>query len=54
MNEELKQAVENLKHEYALYILANSDFEEVAWHKWQAAEARVDTLIREKKEVFVK
>ena len=54
MSEELRQAVEDLKHKYAMYLLANEDFEKTAWHEWKAAEARVDALIREKKGALVK
>ena len=49
MDEELRQAVEDLKYKQEQYLAANKIFEETAYHELKAAQARVDALIKEAK-----
>jgi len=54
MNEELRQAIKNLKAKIDMYNLSTEEFEEVAYYEMKAAQARVNALIKEAKEVLKK
>jgi len=49
MPDELKKAIEDLRHKEKQYHCADPIFEGVAYHELKAAEARVDALIKEKR-----
>lgn len=51
MNEEYRQALEDLNVKTTMYALASEKFEEVAYLEMKAAQARVDAIIKEAKEV---
>ena len=54
MTEEFRQAIKNLKAKIDMYNLATEKFEEVAYYEMKAAQARVNALIKEAKEVLKK
>lgn len=53
MPEELRQALQELRRTEANLKEVNTDFEEVAYHELKAAQARVNALVKEAKEVKV-
>lgn len=50
MDEELRQAVEDLKYKQEQYLAADEIFEETAYHELKAAQARVDAIVKKAKE----
>lgn len=46
---EMKQAIRELTYMERQFMFATAEFEPVAWHKYQAAQARVNALIKENK-----
>lgn len=46
---EMKQAIRELTYMERQFMFAEKEFEPVAWHQYQAAQARVDALIKENK-----
>lgn len=47
---EIKQAIRELTYMERQFMFATAEFEPVAWHQYQAAQARVDALVKEAKE----
>lgn len=50
MNEEYRQALEDLEVKRTLYAHANKNYEAVAYHEMKAAEEKVRAIIEEIKE----
>lgn len=50
MNEEYRQALEDLEVKRTLYAHANKNYEAVAYHEMKAAEERVIAIIKEMKQ----